>query len=65
MIMIIIAMMMSLLSGTKAIKNERLRKQRLKKNSSQILDTHQDDGIGVYQRTRKKRQKNCGSNMLM
>ena len=58
-----IAMMMRLLSGMKVIKNERLRKLRLRKNSCLLLGTLTDIGIGVFMKMKKKekKQKNCGS----
>ena len=63
MITMTIAMMiMDLMNGMKAIKNARLKKPQLKENSYPLLGIHQDGGIGSYQETRKKRQKNCGSN---
>ena len=50
-----ITMMMILLSATKAIKNVRLKKPQLKKNSLPLPGTHQDGGIGVFLRMKKKR----------
>ena len=49
--------MMGLLSGAKAIKNVRHRKQKLEKNLCLLAGTHQDGGIGVFPKTKKKRQK--------
>ena len=60
-----IAMIMNLLSGTKVIKNARSRKRKLRKNFFLLLGIHQDDGIGVCQKTKKKRQKNCLKNLLI
>ena len=64
MITMMIAMIMNLLSGTKVIKNARSRKRKLRKNLL-LLGIHQDDGIGVCQKTKKKRQKNCLKNLLI
>ena len=50
-----------LLSGTRVIKNEKLKKQILRKSSYLLLGIHQDIGIGVCQKMKKKKQKNCGS----
>ena len=57
---IIMMMKINILSGTIVIKNERLRKQRLRKNSCLLLSIHQDIGIGVCQKMKKKEQKNYG-----
>ena len=59
MITMMIAIIMNLLSGTKVIKNARSRKHKLRKKIFLLLGIHQDDGIGVCQKTKKKRQKNC------
>ena len=56
----IIAMMMNLLSGMMVIKNERLRKQRLRKNFCLLPGIYQDIEIGVCQKMKKKKQKNYG-----
>ena len=50
-----IAIMINLLSGTKAIKNEKHKKHKLKKSSYQLLDIYQGTGIGVFLRMRKKK----------
>ena len=42
--------MMSLLSGMKVIKNKKLKKQRLRKNSPPLPGIHQDIGIGACQK---------------
>ena len=47
----------NLCSGTKVVKNARLKKQRLRKNSCLLLGIHQDGGIGVCQRRRKTRNR--------
>ena len=61
MITMTIAMMMSLSSGTKVIKNARPRKHKLKRNSYPLPGIPQDGGIGVFQKTKKQKQKNCGN----
>ena len=43
-------------------KKGRPRRHKFRKNFCPLLGVHQDGGIGVFQKTRKKRQKNCGSN---
>ena len=53
MIMIVIIEMMMImktnfLNGTKVIKNEKLKKQRLRKYFCLLLGIHQDGEIGVY-----------------
>ena len=50
-----------LLNRIMVIKNRRHRKQRLSKSSYLSLGTHQDIGICICQKMRKKRQKNYGS----
>ena len=55
-----IGIIISLLSGTTVIKNERPRKQGLRKNSCLLPDVHQTIGISVCQKMKKKRQKNYG-----
>ena len=60
MITITIATMIGLLNGIKVIKNERHRKQRLRKNSCLLLGIHQDIGIGVCQEMKKNKNKNYG-----
>ena len=61
MMMVIIRMMimmkMNFLSGAMTIKNERHRKQRLRKNSGLLFGIHQDIGIGVYQKMKKRDRK--------
>ena len=49
-----------LLSGMLVIKNEKLKKQRLRKSSYLLLDIHQGGGIGICQKMKNKKQKNCG-----
>ena len=49
-----------LLSGMRFIKNERLKRKRLRKNSCLLLSIHQDIGIDVYQKMKQKKQKNYG-----
>ena len=51
-----IAMMMRLLSSMKVIKNERLRKLRLRKNSCLLLGILTDIGIGVFLKMKKKKR---------
>ena len=43
-------------------KNGRPWRHKFRKNFCLLLGVHQDGLIGVFQKTRKKRQKNCGSN---
>ena len=50
----------TIINGMMAIKNEKHRKQRLRKNSSLLLGIHQDIEIGVCQKMKKKKQKNYG-----
>ena len=57
---IMMMMKINFLSGTMVIRNERFRKQRLRKNSCLLLGIHQDIGIGVCQKMKKKKQKNYG-----
>ena len=52
-------MTMRLLGGRKAIKNARPKKQNQKKNIYLLFGIHQDGGIGVFLKTRKKNQKVC------
>ena len=59
--MIMFTVMRALLNGMIVIKNGRRRKQILRKSFYLLLGIHQDIGIGACQKTRKKRQKNCGS----
>ena len=49
-----------LLSGMMVIKNEKLKKQILKKSSYLLLGIHQDIGISVCQKMKKKKQKKYG-----
>ena len=49
--------MMILLNAVKVIENERLKKQKLRKNSCLLLGIHQDIRIGVCQKMKNKRQK--------
>ena len=57
--MTIIGMMMiNLLGGMKVIKNERLKKHKIKKNFYQLPGIHQDTGIGVCQKTRRGGRSN-------
>ena len=49
-----------LLSGMRVIKNERLKKQKLRKNSCLLLGIYQDIGIDVCQKMKKRKQKNYG-----
>ena len=51
---IMMMMRINFLSGMMVIKNERLRKQRLRKNFGLLLGIHQDIGTGVCQKMRKK-----------
>ena len=51
-----IAMMIRLLSSMKVIKNERLRKLRLRKNSCLLLGILTDIGIGVFLKMKKKKR---------
>ena len=63
MMMVIIGIMImkiNFLSGKKVIKNERLRRQGLKKNSFLLLGIHENIGVGVCQKMNKKRQKSFG-----
>ena len=55
-------MIMRLLSGRKVIKNEGPRKRKWRKSSYLLLGIHQGGRIGVCQKTKNKKQKNCGSN---
>ena len=58
MMMVVIGMMMmkiQFLSGTMAIKNGRLRRQKLKKSLCLLLGIHQGIGIGVCQETKNKK----------
>ena len=60
MMTMVIAMIIGLLSGMMVIKNGRSRKPKLRENFCPVPGTHQDGGISVCQKMRKKRQKNCG-----
>ena len=42
-------------------KNGTLKKQKLRKNFCLLPGIHHAGGIGVFLKTRKNRQKNCGS----
>ena len=52
--LMIVMMKIIFLIGTKAIKNVRHSKQRLKKISYPLLGTHQDIGIVVFPRMKNK-----------
>ena len=58
MVMIIDITMMILLNAMKVIKNKRLRKQRLRKNSCLLLGIHQHIWIGVFLKMKKRDKKN-------
>ena len=58
----VMMMEVNFFNGTMVAKNRRARRHKLRKNSCPLLGSHQDDEIGVIQKTRKKRQKNCGNN---
>ena len=62
MMPLVMMMKISFLSGTMLIKNGRLRGHKLRKNFCPLPGIHQDGGIGVCLMTRKKGQKNSGSN---
>ena len=53
-------MKINFLCGIMAIKNARLKKQKYKKGSYLLVGIDQGGGIDVCQKTRKKKQKNCG-----
>ena len=55
-----IAMIMNLLTGTMVIKKCKTQKAKTKEELMPIACTHQVEGIGVFLRIRKNRQKNCG-----
>ena len=55
-------MMINFLSGTMIIKSGSPRKYKLRINFCPLYGIHQDGRIGVFLRTRKNRQKSCGSN---
>ena len=49
----VMMMEVNFLSGTMFTKNRRPRRHKLRKNSCPLLGIHQDDEIGVIQKTRK------------
>ena len=60
---IMVMMKINFLSGMMVIKNEKLKKQRLGKNSCLLLGIHQDTGIGVCQKMKKRDRKIVGINI--
>ena len=52
--------MMILLNAMKVRKNQRLRNQRLRKNSCLLLGIHQDIWIGVFLKMKKRDKKIIG-----
>ena len=52
--------MIDLISGMIVIKNERLKKQKQKKNFYPSPGIHQDGATGASQKKVRKRQKNGG-----
>ena len=60
MMTIIAVTMMRLLNGTMVIRPGRHKKPQQKNYFYPLPGIHQDIGIGVCQKTRKKRHKNCG-----
>ena len=57
MITMTITKMINLLNGTTVIKSEGLRKHKLKKSQYLLLGIHQDIGIGVCQKMKKKKKR--------
>ena len=57
MMTMIIAMMMSSLGGMMVIKNAEPRKQKSRKKFGPLFCIHQDGGIGVCQKMKKKKKE--------